>query len=46
MKNPFDLPCGHCFEELKIKEWLLKNGTCPMCREEFQCHLFKICKNN
>lgn len=32
MKHPFDLPCGHCFQEHAIREWLNKNGTCPMCR--------------
>ena len=32
MRNPFDLPCNHCFEERAIKEWFKKNRTCPMCR--------------
>lgn len=27
-----ELPCGHYFCEDKIKEWLNKNTTCPVCR--------------
>ena len=27
-----ELPCGHYFTEDKIKEWLAKKTTCPVCR--------------
>jgi hypothetical protein len=26
-------PCYHCFSKEAIEEWLLKNSTCPECRE-------------
>lgn len=40
MKNPFDLSCGHCYEEDAIREWIKKNGNCPMCRKLFQEKIF------
>jgi len=29
-------PCGHYFHSTHIDEWLLKSGTCPLCRSEIQ----------
>ena len=29
------LPCGHCFHNKCISEWIYKNMTCPECRVEF-----------
>ena len=33
MKSPYVLDCGHSFEEAKIKEWMKKYNTCPICRK-------------
>ena len=27
-----ELPCGHYFSDTKIREWLKKHTTCPVCR--------------
>ena len=26
--------CGHVFSERSLRRWLLRNNTCPMCREQ------------
>jgi hypothetical protein len=36
MRIPFDLPCGHCFEEKAIKDWIKEHGICYMCKTEFE----------
>lgn len=39
--NPFErsslrvvraLPCGHCFDQECLKQWMQVNKTCPACR--------------
>lgn len=36
MKNPFELPCGHNFEEKDIKDWIKLHGECYMCKQEYK----------
>ena len=30
--EPTNLPCGHMFDLSCVREWLLRNRTCPTCR--------------
>lgn len=31
-----ELPCGHYFSENKIRDWLNKKTTCPVCRHNLR----------
>lgn len=30
------MPCGHAFHRACIKQWMLQQCTCPMCRRDFR----------
>jgi hypothetical protein len=41
LKEPFVTNCGHTFERSAIKKHLIKNQSCPICREK----ITSLCKN-
>jgi hypothetical protein len=34
--NDTRLKCGHAFHRNCIKQWLVQNDTCPMCRQDMK----------
>jgi hypothetical protein len=34
-KSCVKTPCGHCFDNECLTQWLLKKDTCPICRFKF-----------
>ena len=36
LENTKTLLCGHMFHQKCIEEWLQKEESCPLCREEFE----------
>jgi len=34
LSNACELCCSHCFHPNCIKDWLIKNTSCPICRED------------
>lgn len=35
---PLEMPCGHVFGSICLKEWLYQSPTCPLCRVEVESY--------
>jgi len=42
MSMPVETKCGHTFDKIFLEEWIQRNNTCPICRENIDMSSLKV----